>query len=249
MSSISSFSSSSASMSPPPNPRRTLKTPVSTKPSHDGPSSASQRPFRSKPIKTTTNPKSSKTHQKSKTTAKPKPKTPTKPRQQRPSFSAAAKKPYIKPAPPPSIPNITSVGVMHDPIPAHLHNAPSPVVRTLPPLSIQPLATIHLIEAEGASQPLPPRSPIIISSPGSPHTPSGTLPITPSRPSSDSPASERNIVELAELAQRDVLEVFGAILASLNQGQEEEEQVMHPDPTNTSLESDEVERYAMMLEV
>ncbi|XP_038882398.1 lysine-rich arabinogalactan protein 19-like [Benincasa hispida] len=202
MSPVSSFSSSSASMSPPPNPRRTSKTLVLTKPLHDGPSSNSQRPSRSKPIKTTTN-LSFKTHQKPKTIAKPKPKTPTKPRQQRPSSSAAAKKPYTKPAPPPFIPNITLVGATYDPIPAHLHNTPSPAVHPPPPLSIQPLATIYSIEAEEASQSLLLRSPIIISSSGSPHTPSGTPPITPPRSSSDSPTSEQNIDELTKLARRD----------------------------------------------
>ncbi|XP_038877366.1 histone H2A.v2-like [Benincasa hispida] len=187
MSLVSSFSSSSASMSTPPNPHQTSKTPI-PKPSHGGHSSTSQLPSRSKPIETTTNLKTSKTHQKPKTTAKPKPKTPTKPRQQHPSSSVATKKSYTKPALPPFIPNIMPMGAMHDPIPTHLHTAPSPAVRPLPPLSIQPLAIIYPIEA-GASQPLPLRA-IIISSPGLPHTPSGTPPITPPRPSSDSPVSE-----------------------------------------------------------
>ncbi|XP_038896326.1 proline-rich receptor-like protein kinase PERK2 [Benincasa hispida] len=239
---VSSFSSSSVSTSPPPSPRQTSKTTIPIKLLLSGAFSTSQRPSWSKPTKAIiTLP--SKTTQQPKTTPKPKPKTPSKPRQ-RPSSSTAAKKPYTKPAPPLFIPNITQVGATHDPIPVYLHNAPSPAVRPPPPLSIQPLATIYSIEVDASSQPS--RSPIIISSSGSPHTPSGTPPITPPRPSSDSPASEHNLEELAKLARRDEQEVFGAILASLNQGQKEE-QVMRSDPPNASLELDEVERYAMML--
>ncbi|XP_038875114.1 extensin-like [Benincasa hispida] len=211
--SVSSFSSSSISTSPPPSPRQTSKTSVPTKCLHGGASSTSQRPSRLKPTKAIiTLP--SKTTQQPKTTPKPKPKTPSKPRQH-PSSSTAAKKPYTKPAPPPFIPNITPIGATYDPIPVYLHNASSPAVHPPPPLSIQPLATIYPVEADASSQPL--RSPIIISSPGSPHTPSGTPKITPPRPNPDSPASERNLEELVKLARRDEQEVFRAILASLNQ--------------------------------
>ncbi|XP_038891678.1 uncharacterized protein LOC120081071 [Benincasa hispida] len=113
------------------------------------------------------------------------------------------------------------------------------------PFSIQPLATIYPVASDASSQ--PPHSPIVISSSGSPHTPTDTPPFTPPRPPSDSPASERNLEELVELARLNEQEVFEAILASLNQGQEEE-QVIHSDPPNASLELDEAERYAMMLE-
>ncbi|XP_038902383.1 extensin-like [Benincasa hispida] len=196
VSSVSSFFSSSVSTLPSPSPRKTSKASVPTKTLHDRASSTSQRPFQSKPTKTPTK-RSSKTTQQPKTTPQPKPKTPSKPRQ-RPSSSTAANKPYTKPTPPPFIPNITPVGATHDPIPAYLYNAPSSAVRPPPPLSIQPLATIYPVEADTSSQ--PPRSPIIISSPWLPHTPSGTPSFTPPRPSSDNPMSERNLEELVELA-------------------------------------------------
>ncbi|XP_038896009.1 pectinesterase inhibitor 10-like [Benincasa hispida] len=149
---------------------------------------------------------------KPKTTPKPKAKTSSKSRQ-RPS-STAATKPYTKPAPPPFIPNITPMGATHDPLPAYLNSAPSPVMRPPPPLSIQPLVTIYPIELDASSQ--TPHSPIVISSPGMPHTLVGTPPFTLPIPPSDSPASERNPEELAELARLDEQEVFGAILTSLN---------------------------------
>ncbi|XP_038890884.1 transcription initiation factor TFIID subunit 8-like [Benincasa hispida] len=136
------------------------------------------------------------------------------------------------------------MGAMHDTLPAYLHNTPSLVVRPPPPLSIQPLATIYPVNSDASSQ--PPHSPIVISSSKTPHTLVGTPLFTP-YPPSDSPASERNPEELAELARLDEQEVFGAILGSLNQGQEEN-QVMHSDPPNASLELDEAEQYAMMLE-
>ncbi|XP_038896641.1 extensin-like [Benincasa hispida] len=138
----------------------------------------------------------------------------------------------------PGMPNITMVGATHNPLLAYIHNAPSPAVHPPPPLSIEPLATIYPVESDASSQ--PPHSPILISSPGMPHTLVGTPPFTPFTPPSDNPASERNLEELAELARLDEQEVFGAILASLNQSQEEEK-VICSDPPNTSLELDEVE--------
>ncbi|XP_038889723.1 transcription initiation factor TFIID subunit 8-like [Benincasa hispida] len=157
----------------------------------------------------------------------------------------AASKPYTKPTLPPVIPNITMVGATQNPLPTYVHNAPSPAVRPPPPLSIEPFATIYPVESEAWSQ--PPHSPILISSPSMPHTLVGTPPFTPPIPPSDSLVSERNLEELAELARLDKQEVFNAILASLNQSQEEE-QMMRSDPPNASLELDEAERYAMMLE-
>ncbi|XP_038888541.1 extensin-like [Benincasa hispida] len=129
--------------------------------------------------------------------------------------STVASKSYTKPALPPVIPNITMVTATHDPLPANLHNAPSPAVRPPPPLLIQPLATIYPVESDVSSQ--PPHLPIFISSPGEPHTPVGTPSFTPPIPFSNSPALECNLEELAELARLDEQEVFGAILASLNQ--------------------------------
>ncbi|XP_038885746.1 extensin-like [Benincasa hispida] len=167
---VCSFSSSSVSTSPPSSFRKTLKPSVQIKPMHGGATSTSQWPSRSKPTTTPTKPPSKTPQPKPKATPKLKLKTLSKPRQG--SSSTATNKPYTKPAPPPFIPNITLVGATHDPIPTYLHNAPSPAVCPPPPLSIQPLATIYPVDTDASSQ--PPRSPIVISSPGSPHTPSGT---------------------------------------------------------------------------
>ncbi|XP_038880429.1 proline-rich receptor-like protein kinase PERK2 [Benincasa hispida] len=185
---VSSYSSSSVSISPPPSPSKISKALVQTKPTHGGATSSFQRPSRSKPSITPTKPPSkttkaiatlhSKTLQpKTKTTPKPKPNTPSRLRQ-RPS-STATSKPYTKPGPPPFFPNITLMGATHDPLPAYLHNAPSLAVHPPPPLSIQPQATIYPVDSDVSSQ--SPRSPIVISSPRSPHTPSGTPPLTPPR--------------------------------------------------------------------
>ncbi|XP_038874886.1 36.4 kDa proline-rich protein-like [Benincasa hispida] len=206
---INSYSSSCVSISLPPSLRKTSKAPIQIKLMHGRATSSSQRLSRSKPTTTPTKPPSnttkaivtlpSKTAQpKPKTTPKPKGKIPAKTRQ-RPSSTAA--KPYTQPAPPPFIPNITPMGAMHDPLPAYLHNAPSPAMRPLPLLSIQSLATIYPIKSDASSQ--PPRSPIIISSPGFPYTPSGTPPFTLPRPPSNSPTLECNPKELAELARLD----------------------------------------------
>ncbi|XP_038896218.1 extensin-like [Benincasa hispida] len=201
------------------------------KPTH-GSATSSQRPTVSKPFsaptkvptkayKTTVTsqakipqPKPKTSQQKPKSAPKPRAKTPAKPRM-RPS-STAASKPYTKPAPLPIIHNIIMVGATHDPLPAYAHNAPSPAVRPPPPLSIEPLATIYPVESNASSQPSP--LSILISSPGTPHTLMGTPPFTPPIPPSASLASERNLEELAELAQLDEQNVFGAIMASLNQG-------------------------------
>ncbi|XP_038891584.1 microtubule-associated protein RP/EB family member 1-like [Benincasa hispida] len=113
---VSSYSSSSVSISLPPSLRKTSKAPVQIKPTHSGATASSQWPSRSKPTTTPIKPPSkttkaiatlpSKTPQpKPKTTPKPKPKTPSKLRQH--SSSTATSKPYTKPAPPPFIPNIT----------------------------------------------------------------------------------------------------------------------------------------------
>ncbi|XP_038901287.1 extensin-like [Benincasa hispida] len=213
---VSFYSSSSVSISPPPSPRKTTKTLAQTKPTHGG-ATSSQRPSVSKPstvpIKLpfkaskaivtppakTPQPKPKTPQPKPKTTPKPRAKTPAKPRMY-PS-SMAAFKPYTKPAPPPVIPNITMVGATHDPLPAYLHNVPSPAM--CPPLllSIQPLANIYPVEFDASSQ--SPHFAIIISSPGTPHTPVGTPPFTPPIPPSDSLVSERNLQELVELARLD----------------------------------------------
>ncbi|XP_038889466.1 proline-rich extensin-like protein EPR1 [Benincasa hispida] len=159
------------------------------------------------PLAKTTLPRA-KTLQKPKSTPKPRVKTPAKTRTC-PSFMAAFK-PYTKPAPPPFIPNITLVGATHEPLPTYAHTTPSPVVHPPPSLSIEPLATIYLVESDTSNQPSP--SPILISSPGTPHTPVETPPFTPPISASDSPASKHNLEDLAESARRDEEEVFGAIL-------------------------------------
>ncbi|XP_038887895.1 extensin-like [Benincasa hispida] len=201
-SSVSSFFSSSVSISPPSIPRKTTKTLAQTKPTHGG-ATSSQRPSVSKPSTAPTKlpskaskatvtppakipqPKPKTPQPKPKNTLKPRAKTPTKPRT-RPS-STVTFKPYTKPAPPPVIPNITMVGAMHNPLQAYAHNAPLPAVHPPPPLSIEPLATIYPVESDTSSQ--PPSSPILISSSGTPHTPVGTPSFTPPIPPSDSPAS------------------------------------------------------------
>ncbi|XP_038874894.1 extensin-like [Benincasa hispida] len=181
---VSSYSFSSVSTSPPPSPRKTSKSSIQIKLMHGGATSTSQQPSQLKPTTTPTKLPSkttkaiatlpTKTPQpKPKTTPKPKPKTPLKLRKH--LSSTAANKLYTKPTPPPFIPNITSVGATYDPIPAYLHNAPSPTMRPPPPPSIQPLATIYLVES-GRVKPTA-RSThrhILL---WSPHTPSGTPPI------------------------------------------------------------------------
>ncbi|XP_038904489.1 pollen-specific leucine-rich repeat extensin-like protein 4 [Benincasa hispida] len=234
-SSVSSYSSASVSISPPSSTRKTTTTLAQTKPTHGGANSSPQLAI-SKPSsahtklptrasKTTVTPpakipqsKPKTPQQKPKSAPNQRAKTQEKPRT-RPS-STVASKPYTKSVPQPIIPNITMVGATHDPLPAYAHNAPSPAVRPPPPLSIEPLATIYPVESDALSQPSP--SPILISSPETPHTPMGTPSFTPPIPPSDSPASEHNLEELAELARLDEQVVFRAILASLNQGQEEE---------------------------
>ncbi|XP_038874910.1 classical arabinogalactan protein 9-like [Benincasa hispida] len=226
---VSSFSSSSFSSSPPPNLRKS--TPVSTqlKASYGGatfalhldvptPPSTFEKAL-AKSSKKLVNPPAktslprAKIPQKPKSAPKPRVKTPAKTRT-RPS-SMVAFKPYTKPASSPFIPNITLVGTTHEPLRTYTHTAPSPAVRSPPPLSIEPLAIIYPVESDTSNQPSP--SPIIISSPGTPHTPVSTPPYTPPIPASDSPVSEHNLEDLIELTRRDEEEVFGAILASLNQ--------------------------------
>ncbi|XP_038901312.1 serine/arginine repetitive matrix protein 1-like [Benincasa hispida] len=258
-SSVSSFSSSSFLSSPPPSPRKSTSVPNQSKASY-GDATSSQRLAAStspstsmkalaKSSKKPVNPPAktslprAKTPQKSKSAPKPRVKTLAKTRT-RPS-SMAASKPYTKPAPPPFILNITLVGATHEPLPIYAHTAPSLAVHPPPPLSIEPLAIIYPVESDMSNQPSP--SPILISSPGKPHSPMGTPPFTPPIPASDSPGSEHNLENLVELARCDEEEVFGAILASLNQEQEAT-QVMHLDPPNASLELDETERYAAMLD-
>ncbi|XP_038895905.1 extensin-like [Benincasa hispida] len=202
-------------------PRKTTKTLTQTKLTY-GEATSSQRPPVSKPSTTPTKlafkaskaivtpptkilqPKPKTPQPKPKTTPKPRAKTPAKLRM-RPSFMAASK-PYTKPASPPVIPNITIVGATHNPLPAYVHNAPSPVVHPPPPLSIEPLATIYPVESDASSQ--PPHSSILISSLGMPHIPVGSPSFIPPIPPSDSPASERNLEELAELARLDEQEVL-----------------------------------------
>ncbi|XP_038885781.1 MAP7 domain-containing protein 1-like [Benincasa hispida] len=257
---VSSFSSSSFSSSPPPSPRKSTSVPTQSKASY-GDATSAQRLATPTPPSTSmkalaksskkpVNPPAktslprAKTPQKPKSAPKPRVKTPAKTRT-RPSFMAVSK-PYTKLALPPFIPNITLVGAKHnEPLPTYAHTAPSSAVRSPPVLSIEPLATIYPVESDTSNQPSP--STILISSPGTPHTSVGTPPFTPPIPTSDSPASEHNLEDLAESARRDEEEVFGAILASLNQEQEAT-QVMHSDPPNASLELDETKRYAAMLE-
>ncbi|XP_038877844.1 extensin-like [Benincasa hispida] len=257
--SVSYFFSSSFSSSPPPSPRKSTSIPTQSKASYGGATSAQRLAAPTPPStsmkalakssKKPVNPPAktslprAKTPQKPKSAPKPRVKTPAKTRT-RPSFMAVSK-PYTKPALLPFIPNITLVGATHEPLPTYAHTAPSPTVRPPPPLSLEPLATIYSVESDTSNQPSP--SPILISSPGKPHTPVGTPPFTPPIPASDSPTSEHNLEDLAELATRDEEEVFGAILATLNQEQEAT-QVIRSDPPNASFELDEPERYAAMLE-
>ncbi|XP_038904455.1 36.4 kDa proline-rich protein-like [Benincasa hispida] len=145
-----------------------------------------------------------KTSQKPKSALKPKVKTPVKTRS-RLSYMPASK-PYTKPAPPSLILNKTLVGATHEPLPTYAHIAPSPVVHPPPFLSIEPLAIIYPVESDTSNQLSP--SPILISSPGMPHTLVGTPPVIPSIPASDSPASEHNLEDLAELARCDEEQVF-----------------------------------------
>ncbi|XP_038882333.1 extensin-like [Benincasa hispida] len=185
---VSSYSSSSISLSSPRSPKKTSKPSIQSKPTHDRATfSSSQRP--SKPTTTPTKlpSKTSKaiatlpaetSQPKPKITHKSEPKKPSKPRQH--LSSTAATKLYTKLAPPPFIPNITPMGATHDPLPTYLHNTPSPAVRPPPPLSIQPLATIYSVDSDASSQPL--HSSIVISSPGMPHTPVGTPTFTPPIP-------------------------------------------------------------------
>ncbi|XP_038896005.1 vegetative cell wall protein gp1-like [Benincasa hispida] len=197
---ISSFSSSSFSSSPPLSPRKSTSVLTQSKASY-GSATSTQRlvaptpPSTSmkalsksskkliNPLTKTSRPRA-KTPQKPKSTSKLRVKTPAKTRMC-PSFMAVSK-PYTKPAPPPFIPNITLVGATHETLPTYAHTAPSPAVRPPHPLSIKPLAIFYPIDSDTSNQPSP--SPILISSPGTPHTPVGTPSFTPPIPASESPA-------------------------------------------------------------
>ncbi|XP_038887150.1 gibberellin-regulated protein 14-like [Benincasa hispida] len=217
---VSSFSFSSFLSSPPLSPRKSTSVPTQSKASY-GSATSAQRLAAPTPPSTSmkalakssnkpVNPPAktslprAKTLKKPKSAPKPRVKTPAKTRMH-PSPMVASK-PYTKPAPPPFIPNITLVGATHEPLPTYAYIAPSTVVRPPSLLSIEPLAITYPVELDTSNQPSP--SPILISSLGMPHTPVGTLPFTPFIPTSNSPTSEHNLEDLAELATRDEEEVF-----------------------------------------